>query len=74
MMEIKVDNLGRVVIPIRIRKKLGIECGSNLLISSDEDTIHITVKDSHCALCGNSEEICKELKICKSCMDRIKNS
>lgn len=35
----KVDRLGRIVIPIELRRKLGIEIGSPLEIYTNEDSI-----------------------------------
>ena len=47
-----MDNLGRVVIPIKYRRKLGIENNSTVLVSLEDDTILIHPKNRHCALCG----------------------
>ena len=41
-----IDNLGRVVIPVEMRKELGIDSGSNLNIELVDNKIVITKKDS----------------------------
>ena len=51
--KIKVDSLGRVVILIGIRKRLGIELNSEINMSLDDDCIIITSIKNKCAICKN---------------------
>lgn len=39
--EIKVDQVGRVVIPVELRKQLGIQTGDEVILEADERGIHI---------------------------------
>ncbi len=38
---IRVDSAGRVVVPADLRQKLGIEPGHDLILSADQDGIHL---------------------------------
>ncbi len=72
----KLDELGRIVIPIEIRTQF------NLI---EKDPIEIYVEDSciilkkfqpNCIFCGNTEEL-EEFKgklICSKCKNKIKNN
>ena len=71
--EREIDRLGRVVIPIEFRKKLGIEFNSKVLISLSNGEITITAQKNHCALCGKEINVdYNELKLCGKCIDKIK--
>ena len=70
--EREIDRLGRVVIPIEFRKKLGIEFNSKVLISLSNGEIIITAQKSHCALCGKEIDAnYHELQLCGKCIDKI---
>ena len=72
--EKEVDALGRVVLPKNFRKKLGLETNSKVLISIDGDSLHIQPTDQVCVICKKHAEINPELKICSSCIEKIKNT
>ena len=38
---VRVDSAGRVVIPAEVRQHIGIETGQDLILSEDEQGIHI---------------------------------
>ena len=67
-----VDNLGRVVIPMSFRKKLGIERNSRVVISLDDDTVSIKASGSVCSMCKMQIELNTDLGICKDCIERVK--
>lgn len=71
--EREVDSLGRVVIPIKFRKKLGIDNNSVVLISYEDDVIIISPKNKCCALCGKSIDAQQKFRLCKSCISEIKS-
>ena len=48
----RVDELGRIIIPIEFRKKLGIENGDEVRITYNEDEIVIKTKEN----CINNEK------------------
>ena len=63
--EKEIDNLGRVVIPITFRKKLGIKNKDKVLVSLENDAVIITATENRCALCNarlNEEKIYRSAK------------
>jgi len=65
----KVDELGRVVIPIELRRTLGIEEKDALEIYVDSDKIILKKYEPACVFCGNAEnvEIFKGKNVCREC-------
>ena len=72
-MERKIDHLGRVVIPMEFRKKLGIEFDSTVTISLSNDEIIIKSQNMLCALCGNRIDNEKKLRLCNNCISKAKS-
>lgn len=66
----KVDELGRVVIPIELRRTLGIEEKDALEIYVDNEKIILKKYEPACIFCGNAEDVTnyKGKKICKECL------
>ena len=71
--EKEIDNLGRIVLPHPIRKKLGLKHHDKVLLYSDSNTIVIKKAQIVCTLCQKAGKIHSELKICSNCIDRIKS-
>jgi len=69
-----VDSLGRVVLPIKYRNKLGLKNHSKVLVSLDGNVILITPTEKYCALCGSSENVDEKLRLCFHCIEMIKSS
>jgi transcriptional pleiotropic regulator of transition state genes len=65
----KVDELGRVVIPIELRRTLGIEEKDALEIYVDNEKIILKKYEPACIFCGNAEDVTnyKGKNICKEC-------
>lgn len=72
----KLDNLGRIVLPMELRKSFGIEEGDSLEIYVDDDKVVLQRYQPVCIFCGRSKDIrtFKKKKICLSCRSRIKNT
>ena len=70
----KVDNLGRIVIPIEIRKTLNIDVKDPLEIFVDEDQIILRKYEPACIFCGNADNIrtYKGRNVCQQCIDEMK--
>ncbi len=70
----KVDELGRIVIPIELRRTLGIEEKDSLEIYVDSEKIVLKKYEPACAFCGNAEGIrnYKGKNICKNCLNELK--
>jgi transcriptional pleiotropic regulator of transition state genes len=66
----KVDELGRVVIPIELRRTLDIEEKDALEIYVDSDRIILRKYEPACVFCGNADEIInfKGKNICQECL------
>lgn len=65
----KVDELGRVVIPIELRRTLGIEEKDALEIYVDSEKIILKKYEPACVFCGNAIDIThfKGKNVCREC-------
>ena len=72
----KVDELGRIVLPIELRRTLGIDIKDSIEIYVDNSTIVLKKYEPTCIFCGESENVVTHIdkNICKKCLDEIKNS
>lgn len=70
----KVDELGRVVIPIELRRTLNIDIKDALEIFTSEDTIILRKYNPLCYICGESENLItfKSKRICGDCVSKLK--
>ncbi len=70
----KVDELGRVVLPMELRKTLGIAERDALEIYVDGDAIILKKYEPACIFCGNAKGITnyKGKNMCLDCMDELK--
>ena len=68
-----VDSLGRIVLPIEIRKNMDINEKDVLEIFVDDDKIILKKYQPSCIFCGKADDIihCKGKIICKSCLDEL---
>lgn len=69
----KVDELGRIVIPIELRRTMGIEEKDALEIYVDSDKIILRKYEPACIFCGNAEEVInyKGKNLCRSCLTEL---
>ena len=70
--EKEVDRLGRVVIPVEFRKKLGIESGTRVAFVLDNNALMIRTERECCALCGSTIECSRHIRLCSDCIRRVK--
>ena len=70
----RVDELGRIVIPMELRRTLGIKVKDPLSISMDGEQIIIEKYRDACALCGSEDDITmvKDRAVCSKCVADIK--
>ncbi len=70
---VRVDNLGRIVIPVRIRRALDLHNDSCLELFTEEDRIIMRRYQAVCAFCGSEENLTeyKEKHICAHCLEAI---
>lgn len=66
----KVDELGRVVIPIELRRTLGIAEKDALEIYVDQEKIILKKYEPACIFCGNADNITnfRGKNICPECI------
>ncbi len=71
--ERKIDELGRIVVPIEIRKSMGIEKNDPIDIYVDGDKIILKKTENKCVFCHSDSELTefKGKKICKACLAEI---
>jgi len=70
----KVDELGRVVIPIELRRTLDIQIKDPLEIFVNEDSIILKKYSPACIFCGGAKDIrrIKDKNICIDCISELK--
>lgn len=66
----KVDELGRIVLPIELRRTLGIEEKDRIEIFVDGESIILRKYQPACILCDNAKDIInyKGKNICSDCI------
>ena len=71
-----VDELGRIVIPKEMRKKMEISSNDPVEIFVEGDRIILTKFQSSCTFCGGNLGVCefKEKRICADCLAEIKSA
>ena len=69
----KIDELGRIVLPIELRKKMGIEQKDPIEIYVDGDMIILKKYESECIFCGNRKNLTeyKSKHVCDSCAKNL---
>ena len=69
----KVDELGRVVIPIEIRNKFNIAEKDPIEIYVDGSSIVLKKYEPNCIFCGNTKNLVeyKDKLICDKCSNKI---
>lgn len=71
-----VDELGRIVIPKEMRKKMDIANSDPVEIYVENDKIILTKYNPNCSFCASEADVIefKGKKICKACLDELRNS
>ena len=71
----RVDELGRVVLPIELRRTLDISEKDPIEIYVEGNAIILKKHELNCVFCGSSEKILafKEKNICPSCLAALKS-
>jgi transcriptional pleiotropic regulator of transition state genes len=72
----RVDELGRIVLPIELRRTFNIEEKDALEIYVDEATIILKKYEPECNFCADAKNITnyKGKNICQNCLEELKNS
>lgn len=71
----RVDNLGRIVIPIELRKNLDIDVKDALEIFVEEDQIILKKYAPACIFCGQAKgvEPFKGKNVCPGCREDLRS-
>ena len=71
----KVDELGRIVLPIEIRRSLDINVKDPVEIFIDNERIVLQKYSPSCIFCGDADNIVffNGKRICAKCLEEIKN-
>lgn len=69
----KVDELGRIVLPIELRRTLNIAERDSLEIYVDEDSIILRKYQPACIFCDNAHDVVvyKGKNICRNCIKAL---
>lgn len=70
----QVDELGRFVLPIEIRRALDIKEKDSLEIFTDEGRVILQKYQPSCSFCSNADEIVlfSGKRICRNCLEELK--
>ncbi|MCC8195574.1 MAG: AbrB/MazE/SpoVT family DNA-binding domain-containing protein [Oscillospiraceae bacterium] len=70
----RIDELGRIVIPMELRKSMDLNIKDPIEILTDGDNIILRKYSNSCALCGEGEDIIPfgNKHICPACLKKIK--
>ena len=70
----KVDELGRIVLPIELRRTLEIAERDSLEIYVGGSTIILKKYEPACIFCGDAKDVVnyKGRNICRTCLDEMK--
>ncbi|SDF75952.1 AbrB/MazE/SpoVT family DNA-binding domain-containing protein [Sporomusa acidovorans] len=65
----KVDELGRIVLPVELRRTLGIVQKDGLEIYTEDDQIILRKHEPVCVFCGSVAQVTnfKGKNVCKNC-------
>ncbi|MGI6665578.1 MAG: AbrB/MazE/SpoVT family DNA-binding domain-containing protein [Christensenellaceae bacterium] len=68
-----VDSLGRIVLPIELRRIMGIECKDSIEIFVDDQYIMLKKYQPSCIFCNSMDDIIhyKNKLVCKECVDKM---
>jgi AbrB family transcriptional regulator, transcriptional pleiotropic regulator of transition state genes len=68
-----IDELGRIVIPIEIRKRFGLGEKDPLEISVKDETILLSKPKSACVFCGQNDSLAefRGRCVCRSCIGEL---
>lgn len=70
----KVDELGRIVLPIELRRTLDIDIKDSLEIYVENDSIILRKYEPTCIFCGSSKDLTvfNEKNICEKCLEKLR--
>ena len=72
----KIDELGRLVLPIETRKRLDISAGDGVEIFVERDRVILKKYEPACIFCGEVDDVVNysDKKICRRCLEELKKA
>ena len=72
----QLDSLGRIVLPIELRRTLNIKVKDEMEIYVESDRIVLRKHTASCVFCGGSEDTItyKDLIVCRKCLREMTNA
>lgn len=69
----KVDDLGRIVLPVEMRRMFGIRSGDELEIGVDGGAILLRKIEANCVFCGDEAGLrpYREKQVCSICSSEL---
>ena len=70
----KVDQLGRVVLPVEMRKAFNIAIGDLVMMSAEGDHIVLEKVEQRCVFCGATDPPLREFAkkiVCPACVEKL---
>mgnify|MGYP002516823314 FL=1 len=69
----KIDELGRIVLPIELRNKMDINTKDSVEIFVDNDKIILKKYQPCCIFCGNADNVTmfKGKLVCRDCIEEM---
>ena len=70
----KVDELGRIVLPIELRRTYDLAVKGAVEIYTEDDKIILKKFQRTCIFCGSKEQVVefKDKSVCTECMNELK--
>ncbi|MBR6115471.1 MAG: AbrB/MazE/SpoVT family DNA-binding domain-containing protein [Oscillospiraceae bacterium] len=72
----RIDELGRVVLPIELRRTMNLEVRDPVEIFKEGDAIVLRKYEAACLFCGDSHQLTvfRGKQICAECLRQLKES
>ncbi|HHW23907.1 MAG TPA: AbrB/MazE/SpoVT family DNA-binding domain-containing protein [Bacillota bacterium] len=72
----KIDELGRIVLPIEIRNTMDIKARDAIEIFTDDDKIILKKYEPACIFCGNADNVTffRGKLICRECIESLRST
>lgn len=69
----KIDELGRIVLPIETRKRLGLEPKDGVEIFVEQDRVILKKYEPSCIFCGDADNIIyyMDKRVCRKCLAEL---
>ena len=69
----KLDELGRITLPIELRRNLNIEEKDPIEITLEGDTIVLRKYEPCCIFCGSAENnvLLNNKRVCRKCIEKL---